>query len=183
LDEVAVAMWWWELSEPNPIASLWWSNNSNSPLSYLRMLNGSALWNSLDLVNQVWSNPSSDLISLDELEGKWAVILVVKSGSSASMREWSAFRAVERSLQSARNDIQFVVLSIDGTRLAWDELVDSRQSSSDMLRWVGADTRWLDGLSIESIPQTIILSPTLEVHSVSNRLPSQGLGNVLVKLK
>ena len=25
-------------------------------------------------------NPSSDLISLDELEGKWAVILVVKSG-------------------------------------------------------------------------------------------------------
>jgi len=183
LDEVAVAMWWWELSEPNPIASLWWSNNSNSPLSSLRMLDGAELWNSSDMVNQVWTNPSSDLISLDELEGKWAVILVVKSGSSASMREWSAFRAVERSLQSSRNDIQFVVLSIDGTHLAWDELVDSRQSSSDMVRWVGADTRWLDGLSIVSIPQTIILSPTLEVHSVSNRLPSQGLGKVLVKLK
>jgi hypothetical protein len=183
LDEVAVAMWWWEISEPNPIASLWWSNNSNSPLSSLRMLNGSALWSALDVVNQVWTSPSLDLISLDELEGKWAVILVVKSGSSASMREWSAFRAVERSLQSARNDIQFVVLSIDGTRLAWDELVDSRQSSSDMLRWVGADTRWLDGLSIESIPHTIILSPSLDVHSVSTRLPSQGLGNVLVKLK
>ena len=51
------------------------------------------------------------------------------------------------------------------------------------LRWVGADTRWLDGLSIESIPQTIILSPTLEVHSVSTRLPSQGLGQVLIKFK
>ena len=183
LDEVALAMWWWELSEPNPIASLWWLNNSDAPLSSLRMLNGSELWNALDLVNQVWTNPSSNLISLDELEGKWAVILVVKSRSSASMREWSAFRAVERSLQSARNDIQFVVLSIDGTRWAWDELLSARQSSSDMLRWVGADTRWLDGLSIESIPQTIIISPTLEVHSVSSRLPSQGLGQVLVKLK
>ena len=183
LDEVALAMWWWELSEPNPIASLWWLNNANSPLSSLRMMKGSEVWSALDLVNQVWTTPALDLISLDELEGKWAAILVVKSGSSASMREWSAFRAVERSMQSARNDIQFVVLSIDGTRLAWEELVDSRQSSSDMLRWVGADTRWLDGLSIESIPQTIILSPTLEVHSVSTRLPSQGLGQVLIKLK
>ena len=183
LDEVALAMWWWELSEPNPIASLWWLNNPNSPLTSLRMMNGSELWNALDLVKQVWTTPSLDLISLDELEGKWAVILVAKSGSSACMREWSAFRAVERSLQSVRNDIQFVVLSIDGTRLAWEELLDSRQSSSDMLRWVGADTRWLDGLSIESIPQTIILSPSLEVHSVSNRLPSQGLGQVLFKLK
>ena len=183
LDEVAVAMWWWELSESNPVSSLWWSNNSHSPLSSLRMLNQSALWNALDVVNQVWTNPSLDLVSLDELEGKWSVILVVKSGSSTSMREWSAFRAVERSLKSARNDIQFVVLSIDGTRLAWEELLDSRQSSSDMLRWVGADTRWLDGLSIESIPHTIILSPSLDVHSVSTRLPSQGLGKVLLKLK
>ncbi|MDG2312342.1 MAG: hypothetical protein P8L64_08130 [Flavobacteriales bacterium] len=176
-------MAWWELSEPNPIASLWWLNNPKSPLTSLRMMNGSELWNALDLVKQVWTTPSSDLISLDELEGKWAVILVAKSGSSACMHEWSAFRAVERSLQSVRNDIQFVVLSIDGTRSAWDELVDSRQSSSDMLRWVGADTRWLDGLSIESIPQIIILSPTLEVHTVSNRLPSQGLAQVLLKLK
>lgn len=183
MDELAVAMWWWEISEPNSIASLWWSNNSNSPISSMRSFNGSENWNSADLVDKVWTSPSLDIISLDELYGKWSVILVVKSRSSASMREWSAFRAVQSSLQSTRNDIKFVVLSVDGTSLDWDHLLDSRQSTSDMLRWVGADTRWLDGLSIVSTPQVIILTPKLEVHSFANRLPSQGLGKVLSELK
>ena len=127
--------------------------------------------------------PSLDIVSVDELYGKWSVVLVVKSGSSASMREWSAFRAIESSLLSSHKDIQFVVLSVDGTQLEWDVLVKSRKSSSDILRWVGADTRWLDGLSIVSTPQVIILTPNLEIHSFSNRLPSQGLLKVLTKLR
>ena len=183
LDEVAVAMWWWEIAEPNSIASLWWSNNTQTPISSLRLFNGPEKWSSLDLVNQIWTTPSFDLISVDELYGKWSVLLVVKSGSSASMREWSAFRALESSLQSSHNDIKFIVLSVDGTQLEWDVLLSSRQSSTDILRWVGADTRWLDGLSIVSTPQIIILTPSLEVHSFSNRLPSQGLFKVLAKLR
>jgi hypothetical protein len=137
----------------------------------------------LELLSQVWTTPSLDVVSVDELYGKWSVVLVVKSGSSASMREWSAFRAIESSLLSSHKDIQFVVLSVDGTQLEWDVLVNSRNSSSDILRWVGADTRWLDGLSIVSTPQVIILAPNLEVHSFSNRLPSQGLLKVLTKLR
>jgi hypothetical protein len=183
VDEVAVAMWWWEIAEPNSIASLWWSNNTDTPISSLRLFNGPEKWSSIDLVNQIWTTPSLDLVSVDELYGKWSVILVVKSGSSASMREWSAFRAIESSLQSSHIDIQFMVLSVDGTQLEWDVLLGSRQSSTDFLRWVGADTRWLDGLSIVSTPQVIILTPNLEVHSLSNRLPSQGLLKVLTKLR
>ena len=183
LDEVAVAMWWWEISEPNSIASLWWSNNSDTPISSLRSFNGPNKWSSLELLSQVWTTPSLDVVSVDELYGKWSVVLVVKSGSSASMREWSAFRAIESSLLSSHKDIQFVVLSVDGTQLEWDVLVNSRNSSSDIIRWVGADTRWLDGLSIVSTPQVIILTPNLEVHSFSNRLPSQGLLKVLTKLR
>jgi len=183
LDEVDVAMWWWEISEPNSIASLWWSNNLDTPISSLRSFNGPNKWSSLELLSQVWTTPSLDVVSVDELYGKWSVVLVVKSRSSASMREWSAFRAIESSLLSSHKDIQFVVLSVDGTQLEWDVLVNSRNSSSDILRWVGADTRWLDGLSIVSTPQVIILDPNLEVHSFSNRLPSQGLLKVLTKLR
>ncbi|MDG2362654.1 MAG: hypothetical protein P8L80_00965, partial [Flavobacteriales bacterium] len=73
-------------------------------------------------------------------------------------------------------------LCIDGNQKEWDGLISKRKSISETLRWVGADCRWLDGLDINSIPQTIIISPSLQVYSTSSLLPSNGLGNVLSKL-
>ncbi len=123
-----------------------------------------------------------DLVPFDELYGDWSVILVVKNGSGTSLKEWIAFRAVENSLKSKRKDLQFVTLCIDGNQKEWDGLISKRKSISETLRWVGADCRWLDGLDINSIPQTIIISPSLQVYSTSSLLPSNGLGNVLSKL-
>ena len=180
--ELDFAMWWWDLKKPNSLASVWWERHEDSPLAELRSLRGIELWGENDLESAIWTTPSSDLVHVDELFGSWGVILVVKNGSGTSLTEWSAFRAVENSLKSKRKNLQFVVLCIDGTQKEWDSLVSKRKSVSETLRWVGADCRWLDGLGITSMPQTIIVSPSLKVHSNSSLRPSNGLGGVLYKL-
>ena len=182
VDELDFAMWWWDIMEPHSLASVWWSKNLDSPLAELRSLYGVELWDENDLESKLWTTPSFDLVPFDELYGDWSVILVVKNGSGTSLKEWNAFRAVENSLKSKRKDLQFVTLCIDGNQKEWDGLISKRKSISETLRWVGADCRWLDGLDINSIPQTIIISPSLQVYSTSSLLPSNGLGNVLSKL-
>ena len=182
VSELDFAMWWWDLMVPNSMASIWWAQNSNSELSELRSKKEEENWDAVDLSNQIWTTPSSDLVSFEELYGNWSVILVVKNGSGTCLREWDAFRAIENALKSTRKDLQFVVLCIDGTQKEWDSLVSKRNSVSEILRWVGSDCRWLDGLNIESIPQTIIISPSLEVNSASSLRPSSGLGNLLSRL-
>jgi hypothetical protein len=168
--------------EPQSLASVWWSKNPDSPLAELRSLYGVELWDENDLENKLWTTPSLDLVPFDELYGDWSVILVVKNGSGTSLKEWNAFRALENSLKSKRNDLQFVILCIDGTQKEWESLISKRKSISETLRWVGADCRWLDGLDISAVPQTIIISPSLQVYSNSSLRPSNGLGNLLSKL-
>ena len=182
VDELDFAMWWWDIMEPHSLASVWWSQNPDSPLSELRSLRGVELWDENDLESNLWTTPSLDLVPFDELYGNWSVILVVKNGSGTSLKEWNAFRAVENSLKSKRKDLQFVILCIDGTQNEWERLISKRKSISETLRWVGSDCRWLDGLDINSIPQTIIISPSLQVYSNSSLRPSNGLGNLLSKL-
>jgi len=181
-DELDFAMWWWDIVEPHSLASKWWLQNPDSPLAELRSVRGVKLWDEKDLESSLWTTPSLDLVPFNELYGEWSIILVVKNGSGTSLKEWSAFRAVENFLKSKRKDVQFVVLCIDGTQKEWDSLISKRKSISETLRWVGADCRWLDGLDINSIPQIIIISPSLQVYSNSSLRPSNGLGSLLSKL-
>ena len=182
VDELDFAMWWWDIVEPHSLASVWWTQNPDSPLAALRSLRGVELWDENDLESSFWTTPSLEVVPFDELYGLWSIILVVKNGSGTSLKEWSAFRAMENSLKSKRKDLQFVVLSIDGTQKEWESLVSKRKSISETLRWVGSDCRWLDGLDINAIPQTIIISPSLQVYSNSSLRPSNGLGSLLSKL-
>jgi hypothetical protein len=182
MDELDFAMWWRDIIKPHSTASIWWNKNPDSSLAELRALRDIEPWNKNDLLKNVWTTPSLDLVPFDELEGYWSVILVVKNGSGSSLKEWGAFRAVENSLKTNRKNLKFVVLCIDGTQKEWESLISKRNSISETLRWVGADCRWLDGFEINSIPQTIIITPSLQIYSNSSLRPSQGLGSLLYKL-
>jgi hypothetical protein len=182
MNELDFAMWWRDIIEPHSTASIWWDKNPDSSLAELRALRNIEPWNKNDLLKNVWTTPSLDLVPFDELEGYWSVILVVKNGSGSSLKEWGAFRAVENSLKTNRKNLQFVVLCIDGTQKEWESLLSKRISISETLRWVGADCRWLDGFEINSIPQTIIITPSLQIYSNSSLRPSHGLGSLLYKI-
>ena len=103
------------------------------------------------------------------------MILIVKYGSTLSLREWNALRSVEESIKLNRNDLRFMVLSIDEKEELWNKVLKYRESTGEMVRWVGADTRWLDGFGISSVPQVVVLTPGIEIFEMSAPSPSKGL--------
>lgn len=183
VSEMELAMWWWNRAKPNSTASLWIQKNGLAELSILNRDVVEKVWYSSDLLSKTWTNPSIDLVPLDELYGKWSVLLIVKSGSFSCIREWEALHAVEELMKNGRLDFRFIAVSIDGTQSKWEDLISQRSSSNQTLRWVGADPRWMDGLAISSVPQVVVLSPELEVYSYSAPIPSRGLGKYLQKIK
>jgi len=182
-EEIQLAMWWWDRNRPNSLASKWLKNNNTELLSVLMNPSDEVKWSSSYLASKTWTNPSNDIVSLDELYGKWTVLMVIKDGCFSCIREWAAMYALEQSIRIDRTDINFIALSIDGTQQKWEKLIKERISYDQTLRWVGADPRWMDGMSISSVPQVIILTPEMEIQSYSAPWPSQDLRKYLLKLK
>ena len=177
-------MWWWDLNNPSQMTSGWWARYNDTDLGQMRSasLKNEDLFTSESFQDMRWTTPSTDVEYVDELYGRWTAIIVVKSESIASLREWGAFRGISESMGVERNDIRFVALCIDGDEKKWDDILKMRNSTSEVVRWVGADARWLNGLDIQSVPQVVIVSPSLEIHSYSAPLPSLGLRKYLENL-
>ncbi len=183
-EEALLAMWWWDLNNPSQMTSGWWARYSNTKLGQMRLssLKNEDLFTSKTFQGMRWTTPSTDVEYVDELYGLWTAIIIVKSESIASLREWGAFRGISESIRVKRNDVRFVALCIDGDEKKWSNILKMRNSTSEIVRWVGADARWLNGLDVQSVPQVVIVSPSLEIHSYSAPLPSLGLRKYLENL-
>lgn len=182
--EAQIAMWWWDIAAPSQMTSGWWARFGGTPVGHLRSLklNEDLLFNSHSFIDQKWTTPSSDIVSVDELYGKWTVILIVKYGSTMSLREWNALRSVEETVRLTRNDLRFMVLSVDEKEDLWNKVLKYRTSTDEMVRWVGADTRWLDGFGTKSVPQVVVVTPGIEIYNSSAPSPSHGLLRFLENL-
>lgn len=182
--EAQIAMWWWDIASPSQMTSGWWARYDRTEVGKMRSLklNENLTFTSESFLDQKWTTPSSDIVSVDELYGKWTVILIVKYGSSLSLRDWNALRSVEKSISLLRNDLRFMVLSVDEKEDLWNKVLKYRESTSEMVRWVGADTRWLDGFGISSVPQVVVLTPGIEIYDMEAPLPSHGLLRFLENL-
>lgn len=182
--EAQIAMWWWDIASPSQMTSGWWARYEGTPVGHLRSLkfNEDLLFNSNNFIDQKWTTPSADIVSVDELYGKWTVILVVKYGSTMSLREWNALRSVEKSIKLLRNDLRFVVLSVDEKEEQWNKVLKYRKSTEETVRWVGADTRWLDGFGTKSVPQVVVVTPGIEIYNSGAPSPSNGLLRFLENL-
>ena len=183
-EEAQIAMWWWDIAAPSQMTSGWWARYDKSEIGQLRSLklNEDLLFNSNTFIDQKWTTPSSDIVSVDELYGKWTVILIVKYGSTLSLREWNALRSVKKSIKLARNDLRFMVLSIDEKEEQWNKILKYRESTGEVVRWVGADTRWLDGFGISSVPQVVTVTPGIDIFNTGAPSPSNGLLKFLENL-
>lgn len=183
-DEAQLAMWWWDLNAPTQMTAGWWARYEDTMIGKMRSraLTNEDLFTSENFQDQRWTTPSTDIVYVDELYGMWTAILVLKYESTASLREWGAFRAISESIGVKRGDIRFVVLCVDGDDNSWEKVLRARQSSSEMVRWVGTDARWMNGLDVNSVPQIVVISPGLEIYNYTAPMPSLGLRKYLETL-
>ncbi len=183
-EEAQLAMWWWDLTAPTQITAGWWARYEETSIGQMRSksLLNEDLFTSENLQEQRWTTPSTDLVYVDELYGMWTVILVLKYESTASIKEWGAFRAISESIGVKRDDIRFVVLCIDGNEKSWDKVLKARQSSSEIVRWVGTDSRWMNGLDVNSVPQIVVVTPGLDIYNYAAPMPSLALRTYLESL-
>lgn len=120
-----------------------------------------------------WTTRSGELESIrDFCEGRRTVLLVVKDGSTAALRERQLFAQMAES--NSRRDVEFVVVSIDGTEAGWKAVQASRASRHESIRWVGNDPRALEAWNISTVPQVVVLGPDGDALA-RQRLPSEGL--------
>ena len=75
-----------------------------------------------------------------------------------------------------------MVLSVDEKEEQWNQVLKYRESTGEVVRWVGADTRWLDGFGISSVPQVVIVTPGIEIFNMGAPSPSNGLLRFLENL-
>ena len=180
-EEAHLAMWWWDLNAPTQMTSGWWARYKNTPIGMLRSnsLANEDLFTSENFLDQRWTTPSNDIVYTEELYGTWTAILVLKYESMASLREWGAFRGISESIGVKRNDIRFLILCIDGSEESWKKVLRNRTSTDEMVRWVGTDARWMNGLDINSVPQVVVVTPGLDIYNFTAPLPSLGLRRYL----
>ena len=120
-----------------------------------------------------WTTRSGELESIrDFCEGQRTVLLVVKDGSTAALRERQLFAAMAES--NPRRDVEFVVVSIDGTEAGWKAVQADRASRHENVRWMGNDPRALESWNISTVPQVVVLGPDGDALG-RQRLPSEGL--------
>jgi hypothetical protein len=120
-----------------------------------------------------WTTRSGELESIQEFcEGRRTVLLVVKAGSTAALRERQLFAQIAES--NPRRDVEFVVVSIDGTEAGWKAVQADRASRQENVRWVGNDPRALETWNISTVPQVVVLGPDGDALP-RQRLPSEGL--------
>ena len=178
-DQAQLAMWWWDLNTPSQMTSGWWARYNTTEIGLIRSESHDDLFTSESFLDQRWTTPSTDIVYVDELYGKWTAILIVKHESMASQIEWGAFRDISETIGIKRDDIRFVVLCIDGDEGKWQSVLRNRKSTSEVVRWVGTDARWMNGLDINSVPQVVVVSPALDIYSYAAPLPSLGLKKYL----
>ena len=183
-EEAQLAMWWWDLNAPTQMTAGWWARYEDTDIGQMRSraLLNEDLFTSENFQGQRWTTPSTDLVYVDELYGMWTAILVLKYESTASQREWGAFRAISESIGVQRNDIRFVVLCIDGSENSWNKVLKARQSSTEIVRWVGTDARWMNGLDVNSVPQIVVVTPGLDIYNYTAPMPSLALRKYLESL-
>lgn len=122
-----------------------------------------------------WTTRSGALERFSEVcPGMRTVLLLVKDGSTAALRERALFAQLAESNQ--RRDVQFFVVSLDPTESAWQSTQADRTSRSEQLRWIGADPRALQAWSISTVPTTVILGSDGDPLPGRQLLPSEGLG-------
>ncbi len=120
-----------------------------------------------------WTTRSGELEAIrDFCEGQRSVLLVVKDGSTAALRERQLFAQMAES--NSRRDVEFVVVSIDGTEAGWKAVQADRASRHENVRWVGNDPRALDAWNISTVPQVVVLGADGDALG-RQRLPSEGL--------
>ena len=180
-EEAHLAMWWWDLNAPTHMTSGWWARYNNTPIGMLRSnsLANEDLFTSENFLDQRWTTPSNDIVYTEELYGTWTAILVLKYESMACLREWGAFRGISETLGVKRNDIRFLILCIDGNEESWKKVLRNRTSTDEMVRWIGTDARWMNGLDINSVPQVVVVTPGLDIYNFTAPLPSLGLRRYL----
>ena len=178
-DQAQLAMWWWDLNAPSQMTSGWWARFHSTEIGKMRSRSSEDLFTSKNFPDRIWTTPSKDIVYVDELHGKWTAILVVKYESIASQREWGAFRAISETIAIKRDDIRFVILCIDGDEENWQNVLQRRENTSEVVRWVGNDARWMNGLDINSVPQVIVVTPALDIYNYAAPLPSLGLRKYL----
>lgn len=180
-EEAQLAMWWWDLNAPSQMTQGWWARFDFSVVGKMRTrsLENDDLFTSDHFLDQRWTTPSTDIVYTDELYGMWTAILVMKYESIASQREWGAFRSISESIGVKRSDIRFVVLCVDGKEESWNKVLKNRESTSEMVRWVGTDARWMNGLDVNSVPQVVVVTPGLDIYNYAAPLPSLGLRKYL----
>ena len=161
------------------MTSGWWARYHSTEIGQMRSRSSDDLFTSKNFLDQRWTTPSTDIVYVDELYGKWTAILVVKYESMASQREWGAFRSLSETIGIKRDDIRFVVLCIDGDEENWQNVLRNRESTSEVVRWVGTDARWMNGLDINSVPQLVVVTPALDIYNYAAPLPSLGLRKYL----
>ena len=122
-----------------------------------------------------WTLPNGDLQSFkDVCSTDWKVMLVVRNGSGAALRERELFAEItENKLFS---NICFMVLSVDATESDWRSSLSKRRSIQEQLVWLGNSPENFESFQISTIPQVIAISPNGQLSRTIRSLPSEGLG-------
>ena len=165
---------WWVLAQAQPRSRLVtrFFAQGNLPDCFLEALR-ELIVPAPPVPPQHWTTRSGELESIrDFCEGRRTVLLIVKDGSTAALRERQLFAQLAE--RNSRRDVNFVVVSIDGTEAGWNAVQADRASRQENVRWLGNDPRAMEAWSISSVPQIVVLGPDGDALS-RQRLPSEGL--------
>lgn len=122
-----------------------------------------------------WTLPNGDLqYYTDFCKDSWRVMLVVRDGSRAALREREVFtKIMENDLFS---NICFLVISADVSETGWYASLEQRRSIDEELVWLGNAPQNYEALGIYGIPQIVAIGPNGQISQNIHSLPSQGLG-------
>jgi len=122
-----------------------------------------------------WTLPNGDLQSFkDVCSNDWKVMLVVRNGSGAALRERELFAEITEN--KIFSNICFMVLSVDATESDWRSSLSKRRSIQEQLVWLGNSPENFESFQISTIPQVIAISPNGQLSRTIRSLPSEGLG-------
>ena len=128
-----------------------------------------------------WTLPNGDLQSYtDFCPDAWKVMLVVRDGSGAALREREIFSEIMGN--GLFSNICFLVLSVDVSEVGWHASLAKRRSIDEKLVWLGNSPRNYEALGISAIPQIVALGPNGELSTNIRSLPSQGLASELERM-
>ncbi len=173
--EIEEWAWWiWALVQPNhPLVSAvfqQWTGSDFMVLGLVELIRPSPV-----IAPEAWTTRSGGLEPIASAgNGKHLVLLIVKNGSVAALRERALFGTLAEA--NRRRDVEFLVVSIDGSQDAWNQTMADRTVRGEQIRWVGNDPRAMEAWGISTVPFVVVLGPDGDVIPGVRRLPSEGLG-------